>query len=74
MFRSILNRVLAALTIQRLTAQLVIIVGAFVGAYAARGMTPVQWAGALVAVGAAITLAVVVHRSPAPAKARARIR
>ncbi len=74
MLRSIFHRVLAALTVQRLTAQLVIVVGAFVGAYAARGMSPVQWAGALVAVGAAIALAVLVHRRPAQAKARIRAR
>lgn len=68
----IVARLVATFTAQRLSALLVTIVGAVVGAYAPRGMTLVQGFGAGLAVMAAVSLAVIVHRWPAPAKVRAR--
>jgi hypothetical protein len=59
-------------TAQRLATLLVTIVGAVVGAYAARGMSPVQWAGAAAAVLGAVAVAVIVHRWPAKARVRVR--
>ncbi|MGZ6020838.1 MAG: hypothetical protein ACXWKO_19405 [Phenylobacterium sp.] len=46
------------------SASLVIISGGLAGHYAAAGMTPVQWAGATVAVLGSVTLAVAVRVWP----------
>jgi hypothetical protein len=54
-----------------LTASLVVTCGGLAGHYAALGMTPVQWAGALTAVLGSVTLAVAVRIWPAEAKAKA---
>lgn len=53
------------------TATLVIISGALAGHYAAVGMTPVQWAGAVASVLGSVTVAVAV-RVWTPAKAPQR--
>jgi hypothetical protein len=53
------------------TASLVIISGGLAGHYAAAGMTPIQWAGALAAVLGSVTVAVAVRVWPAGAKAAA---
>jgi hypothetical protein len=50
-------------------ACLVVFSGGLAGHYAALGMTPVQWAGALSAVLGSVTVAVAVHVWPAPQKA-----
>jgi hypothetical protein len=52
-------------------ACLVILCGGLAGHYAALGMTPVQWAGALCSVLGSVTVAVALHVWPAPQKARA---
>lgn len=49
-------------------ACLVILCGGLAGHYAALGMTPVQWAGALCAVLGSVTVAVAIHVWPAPAR------
>jgi hypothetical protein len=54
------------------TAALVVICGGLAGHYAALGMTPIQWVGALCAVFGSVTVAVVIHVWPSPAKAKAR--
>jgi hypothetical protein len=54
------------------TVSLVIISGGLAGHYAAIGMTPVQWAGAVAAVLGSVTLAVAVRVWPLPAKAGAQ--
>jgi len=46
------------------SALLVVICGAMAGHYAAAGMTPVQWAGAVAAVMGSITVAVAVRVWP----------
>jgi hypothetical protein len=46
------------------SASLVIISGGLAGHYAAAGMTPVQWAGAAVAVLGSVTIAVAVRVWP----------
>jgi hypothetical protein len=51
------------------SAILVLASGALVGHYAALGMTPVQWAGAAVAVLGSLTVAAAVRLWPAKAKA-----
>lgn len=61
-----------ALTSQRLAAILVTIVSTLVGAFAAGGMTKVQWMGGILAVTASIAVAVIVHRWPAKARVKAR--
>lgn len=43
---------------------LVVLVGAFTGERAAQGMTPMQWAGAAVAIAGAVSLAVIVRCWP----------
>ena len=53
------------------TISLVIISGGLAGHYAAVGMTPVQWAGAVAAVLGSVTLAVAVRVWPMPQKAKA---
>lgn len=59
-------------TAERLATLLVTVVGAVVGAYAAKGMSPMQWAGAVVAVVSAIAVAVIVHRWPAEKSRKSR--
>jgi hypothetical protein len=49
-------------------AFLVVICGGMAGHYAALGMTPVQWAGALSAVLGSVTVAVALHVWPATQK------
>ena len=67
-----LDKSLAALTAERLSAVLVYVVSSIVGAYAARGLTPLQWGGAAVAVIGSILIAVIVRTWPAkPAAAAA---
>jgi hypothetical protein len=52
------------------SASLVVICGGLAGHYAAMGMTPVQWAGAVTAVLGSVTVAVAVRVwTPANAKA-----
>ncbi len=53
-------------------ASLVIMSGGLAGHYAAAGMTPVQWAGALVAVLGSVTLAVSLRVWPIKAETRQR--
>lgn len=53
------------------SAFLVLLSGATAGHFAAIGMTPVQWAGAAVAVLGSVTVAVAVRTWPAPQKAEA---
>jgi hypothetical protein len=53
------------------SAALVFLSGAMTGHYAAVGMEPVQWAGAVAAVLGSVTVAVAVRVWPAPAKAKA---
>lgn len=52
------------------SALLVVISGGLAGHYAATGMTPVQWAGAVSAVLGSVTLAVAVRVWPLQAKAQ----
>jgi preprotein translocase subunit SecF len=66
------KQIIEIFTAERLATLLVTIVGAVVGAYAAKGMSPVQWAGAVIAVLSAIAVAVIVHRWPAKSRASAR--
>ena len=55
------------------SASLVIISGGLAGHYAAAGMTPVQWAGAAVAVLGSVTIAVAVRVWPmGPSQVRQR--
>ena len=61
-----------ALTSQRLAAILVTVISTLVGAFAAQGMSLVQWIGGIVAVMASIAVAVIVHRWPAKARVKAR--
>jgi hypothetical protein len=68
----LLEKLAEIFTAQRLATLLVTIVGAVTGAYAARGMSPVQWAGAAAAVFGSLAVAVIVHRWPAKARVRAR--
>jgi hypothetical protein len=49
----------------------VMLSGGLAGHYAATGMTPVQWAGAVCAVLGSVTVAVAVRVWPVPAKATA---
>lgn len=60
------------LTLKELTnwgsASLVIVCGGLAGHYAAMGMTPLQWAGALCAVLGSVTVAVFVRVWPTEAK------
>jgi uncharacterized membrane protein YfcA len=66
------KHIIEIFTAERLATLLVTVVGAVVGAYAAKGMSPTQWAGAVVAVLASIAVAVIVHRWPAKSRAPAR--
>jgi hypothetical protein len=52
------------------SASMVIITGGLAGHYAAMGMTPVQWAGAVSAVLGSVTVAVAVRVWPVEAKAQ----
>ena len=54
------------------TASLVIISGGLAGHYAAAGMSPIQWAGAVVAVLGSVTVAVAVRVWPMKAQVRPR--
>jgi hypothetical protein len=54
------------------SAILVFASGAMAGHYASLGMSPVQWAGAAVAVLGSVTVAVVVRIWPARARANAQ--
>lgn len=56
------------------SASMVAISGGLAGHYAALGMTPLQWAGAVSAVLGSVTVAVAVRVWPAPAKAPQRLR
>ena len=51
------------------SALLVFASGGMAGHYASMGMTPVQWAGAAVAVLGSVTVAVAVRVWPSPVKA-----
>jgi hypothetical protein len=70
-FRVMLENFRLALTPQRLAAILVTVVSTLVGAFAAQGMSIVQWIGGIVAVLAAVAVAVIVHTWPAKAPAKA---
>ncbi len=59
-----IQQIVAWLTAERLTAGLVYLVGAIVGVYAQKGMSPVQWAGAALAVSAAVLAAVIARTWP----------
>jgi hypothetical protein len=52
------------------SALLVFASGGMAGHYASLGMTPVQWAGAAVAVLGSVTVAVAVRVWPTPVKAK----
>jgi hypothetical protein len=52
------------------SAFMVIVTGGLAGHYAAMGMTPVQWAGAVSAVLGSVTVAVAVRVWPVEAKAQ----
>jgi hypothetical protein len=52
------------------SAGLVLLSGSSAGHFAAIGMTPVQWAGAVTAVLGSVTVAVAVRAWPTPAKAK----
>jgi hypothetical protein len=56
------------------SALLVFASGGMAGHYASLGMTPVQWAGAAVAVLGSVTVAVAVRVWPTPVKAKAQQR
>ncbi len=56
------------------SALLVVVCGALAGHYASLGMSPVQMAGAAVAVLGSVTVAVAVRVWPVPAKVEARSR
>ncbi|MBC6981505.1 hypothetical protein [Caulobacter sp. 17J80-11] len=60
-----LDRIIGVCTAERLSALLVYVVGAIVGSYAAKGMSPVQWGGSAMAVIGAILVAVIVRTWPA---------
>jgi zinc transporter ZupT len=62
------DKVIAFLNAERLSAALVYIVGSIVGAYAARGFTPLQWGGAALAVIGSILVAVIIRTWPEKAK------
>jgi uncharacterized membrane protein YeaQ/YmgE (transglycosylase-associated protein family) len=74
------TKVLAQCTPERASALLVCCVGSIIGAYAALGLkqgetfafTPVQWVAAVVAVGGAIVVAVLVHTRAVKANVPAR--
>jgi ABC-type uncharacterized transport system permease subunit len=51
-------------------ACLVVLCGGLAGHYAALGMTPLQWAGAVSAVLGSVSIAVALHVRPAPEKAQ----
>ena len=70
-FRVLLETFRIALNAQRLAAILVTVVSTLVGAFAAEGMSRVQWIGGIVAITASIAVAVIVHRWPAKAAAKA---
>jgi hypothetical protein len=59
-----LQKSLSVLTPERLSAALVYVSGAVVGSYAAKGMEPVQWAGAAVAIAGAVAVAVMIRTWP----------
>jgi len=56
------------------SAGMVFISGGLAGHYASLGMTPMQWAGAVVAVLGSVTVAVAVRVWPAPVKVNAEER
>jgi hypothetical protein len=69
--RVLLENFRIALTPQRLAAILVTVVSTLVGAFAAQGMSMVQWIGGIVAVVASVAVAVIVHTWPAKAPVKA---
>jgi len=71
MFSRVQAQLQALCTSERLSALLVYLVGAIVGTYAAKGMTPLQWAGASMAVIGAILVAVMVRTWPKKAEVEA---
>ena len=68
-----LEKILTFLTAENLSAGFVYVVGSIVGAYAARGYTPLQWGGAAMAVIGAILIAVMVRMWPVKQKAKAKV-
>ncbi|HYF23243.1 MAG TPA: hypothetical protein VD929_07585 [Caulobacteraceae bacterium] len=71
MFSRLQAQLQSLCTSERLSAFLVYAVGAIVGTYAAKGMTPLQWAGASMAVIGAILVAVMVRTWPKKAEVEA---
>jgi lipopolysaccharide export LptBFGC system permease protein LptF len=66
-----LDATLKFLTPERLSAAFVYIVGSIVGAYAAQGLSPLQWVWAAVSILGAVSIAVMVRMWPVKAKAKA---
>jgi hypothetical protein len=54
------------------SAGMVFVSGGMAGHYASLGMSPLQWAGAVIAVLGSVTVAVAVRVWPAPVKANAK--
>jgi hypothetical protein len=54
------------------SAGMVFVSGGMAGHYASLGMSPLQWAGAVIAVLGSVTVAVAVRVWPAPVKAKAK--
>jgi hypothetical protein len=54
------------------SAGMVFVSGGMAGHYASLGMSPIQWAGAVVAVLGSVTVAVAVRVWQAPVKAKAK--
>lgn len=67
-----IRQALSYCTAERLSVALVYLMGSTMGAFAARGMSPLQWGGATMAVIGAIVVAVIVHTWPAKAKVKAQ--
>jgi hypothetical protein len=66
------RQILAFCTAERLSVGLVYLMGSTMGAFAARGMSLIQWGGAAVAVLGAILVAVIVHTWPSKAKEKVK--
>ncbi len=58
------DKVIGVATPERLSAALVYATGSILGAYAARGLTPLQWGGGAIAVIGSILVAVLVRTWP----------
>jgi hypothetical protein len=56
------------------SAGMVFVSGGMAGHYASLGMSPLQWAGAVIAVLGSVTVAVAVRIWPAPVKVKAEDR